>query len=110
LMEKAEISGVVVGESGGKKLEKESVVCLTTALFLKNRFRWQNTDQTKGYKRAHSSFSNTKERERVLRKAAVKTTGVESLCPATTGILWVPWVVVSLANFKTEREIQNFLF
>jgi hypothetical protein len=53
---------------------------------------------------------NTTERERVLRKAAVKTTGVESLCPATTGILRVPWIVVSLVNFKTERETQKFVF
>ncbi len=36
-----------------KKLEKESVVCLMTALFLKNRFRWQTTDQPKAHKRAH---------------------------------------------------------
>ena len=93
-----------------KKLEKESVVCLSTALFLKNRFQWQTTDQYKAQRRAHSPFNITKERDEVLRKAAVKTTGVESLCSATTRISWVLWVVVSLVNFKTERETKNLCF
>ena len=93
-----------------KKLEKESVVCLMTALFLKNRFQWQTTDQYKAQRRALSPFNITKERDGVLRKAAVKTTGVESLCSATTRISWVLWVVVSLVNFKTERETENLCF
>jgi hypothetical protein len=93
-----------------KKLEKESVVCLSTALFLKNRFRWQATDQYKAQRRAHSPFNITTTGDGVLRKAAVKTTGVESLCSATTRISWVLWVVVSLVNFKTERETGNLCF
>ena len=59
--------------------------------------------------RAHTRVK-TNEEVKLSRKAAVKTTGVESLCPATTRISWVLWIVVSLVNFKTERETQKFVF
>ncbi len=52
----------------------------------------------------------TREGVKLSRKAAVKTTGVESLCPATPGIHRVPRVVVSLVNFKTDKETKKYFF
>jgi hypothetical protein len=83
-----------------KKLEKESVVCQTIALFLENRFRWQTTDHREAHQLTHPEKRKTRQDERLLRKAAVKTTGVESLCSATPRIHRVPRIVVSLVNFK----------
>ena len=56
--------------------------------------------------RAHTRVK-TREGVKLSRKAAVKTTGVESLCSATTRISWVLWIVVSLVNFKTEKETEK---
>ena len=51
----------------------------------------------------------TREGVKLSRRAAVKTTGVESLCSATPGIYRVPRIVVSHVNFKTEKETKIFL-
>ena len=59
--------------------------------------------------RAHTRFK-TNEEVKLSRKAAVKTTGVESLCSATSGIHRVPRIVVSLVNFKTEKETEKNIF
>ena len=90
-----------------KKIEKESVVCRQTALFLITNFDGSLRSNSLRHTHTHTGKSKTREGERLLRKAAVKTTGVESLCSATPGIHRVPWIVVSLVNFKTEKETEN---
>jgi hypothetical protein len=57
--------------------------------------------------RAHTRVK-TREGVKLSRKAAVKTTGVESLCFATPEIHRVPRIVISLVNFKTEKEKKKF--
>jgi hypothetical protein len=61
---------------------------------------------------ALNAHTRVKAREgvKLSRKAAVKTTGVESLCSATSGIHRVPRIVVSLVNFKTEKETEKIFF
>ncbi len=49
----------------------------------------------------------TREGAKLSGKAAVKTTGIESLCSATPGIHRVSWIVVSLDNFKKEKETEK---
>ena len=62
-----------------KKIEKESVVCRRTALFLRD-FRWQtrNTDNSGQTQRTARCIPRDKTGHKILEKAAVRTTWVES--------------------------------
>jgi hypothetical protein len=66
-------------EMSSKKIEKESVVCRRTALFLRD-FRWQtrNTDNSGQTQRTARRIARDKTGHKILEKAAVRTTWVES--------------------------------
>jgi hypothetical protein len=65
-----------------KKIEKESAVYRRTALFLRDfsNFRWQtsNTDNSGQKQRKARYTSRDKTGDKILKKAAVRTTWVES--------------------------------
>jgi hypothetical protein len=82
-----------------KKIEKESAVCRRTALFLRN-FRWQtrNTDNSGQKQRKARYTPRDKTVDKILEKAAVRTTWVES-----------PYHIPLRSSFRTVETSRQYV-